>query len=123
MRQLADPKVKARLADLGGTVLALSPADFNKLIADETEKCASNDELAQVGLAPPTGTLRTSAPSSSRRSNTRCALDWAGRVPSVLGPMSIILPMVRVSGPPGLYIGPLSWRFISDMCDEDHIGS
>jgi tripartite-type tricarboxylate transporter receptor subunit TctC len=35
---LADPKIKARLADLGGEVLALSPADFGKLIADETEK-------------------------------------------------------------------------------------
>ena len=35
---LADPKIKARLADLGGDVLALSPADFAKLIADETEK-------------------------------------------------------------------------------------
>jgi tripartite-type tricarboxylate transporter receptor subunit TctC len=35
---LADPKLKARLAELGGTVLALSPADFAKLIADETEK-------------------------------------------------------------------------------------
>jgi tripartite-type tricarboxylate transporter receptor subunit TctC len=35
---LADPKLKARLADLGGTVLAGSPAEFGKLIADETEK-------------------------------------------------------------------------------------
>jgi tripartite-type tricarboxylate transporter receptor subunit TctC len=35
---LDDPKIKAHLADLGGTVLALSPADFGKLIADETEK-------------------------------------------------------------------------------------
>src|SRR5262245_55525087 len=35
---LADPKIKARLADLGGEVLVLSPADFAKLIADETEK-------------------------------------------------------------------------------------
>ena len=35
---LADPNMKARLADLGGDVLALSPADFGKLIADETEK-------------------------------------------------------------------------------------
>src|SRR5262249_36012991 len=35
---LADPKMKARLADLGGTGLAGSPADFGKLIADETEK-------------------------------------------------------------------------------------
>jgi tripartite-type tricarboxylate transporter receptor subunit TctC len=35
---LADPKTKARLADLGGTPLVGSPADFGKLIADETEK-------------------------------------------------------------------------------------
>jgi len=35
---LADPKAKARLAELGGTVLAGSPADFGKLIAEETEK-------------------------------------------------------------------------------------
>jgi tripartite-type tricarboxylate transporter receptor subunit TctC len=35
---LADPKIKARLADLGGTPLVGSPADFGKLIADETEK-------------------------------------------------------------------------------------
>ena len=35
---LADPKIKARLASLGGTVLPGSPADFGKLIADETEK-------------------------------------------------------------------------------------
>jgi tripartite-type tricarboxylate transporter receptor subunit TctC len=35
---LADPNMKARLADLGGMVLAGSPADFGKLIAEETEK-------------------------------------------------------------------------------------
>jgi tripartite-type tricarboxylate transporter receptor subunit TctC len=35
---LADPKIKMRLADLGGTVLPGTPADFGKLIADETEK-------------------------------------------------------------------------------------
>jgi tripartite-type tricarboxylate transporter receptor subunit TctC len=35
---LADPKFKARLSDQGSTVLAGSPADFGKLIADETEK-------------------------------------------------------------------------------------
>jgi tripartite-type tricarboxylate transporter receptor subunit TctC len=35
---LANPEIKARLADLGGTVLTLSPADFGKLIAEETEK-------------------------------------------------------------------------------------
>jgi tripartite-type tricarboxylate transporter receptor subunit TctC len=37
---LSDPKVKAQLADLGGTVLALSPADFGKVIAEDTEKWA-----------------------------------------------------------------------------------
>ncbi len=35
---LADPKMKARLADLGSTVLGGSPSDFGRLIADETEK-------------------------------------------------------------------------------------
>jgi tripartite-type tricarboxylate transporter receptor subunit TctC len=35
---LADPKIKGRLADLGGTTLPGSPADFGKLIAEETEK-------------------------------------------------------------------------------------
>src|SRR5262249_11385087 len=37
---LDDPKMKARLANLGGTVLAGSPADFGKLIAEDTEKWA-----------------------------------------------------------------------------------
>jgi tripartite-type tricarboxylate transporter receptor subunit TctC len=35
---LADPKLKARLTDLGGTPLIGSPADFGKLVAEETEK-------------------------------------------------------------------------------------
>lgn len=35
---LADPKIAARFADLGGMVLAGTPAQFAKLIADETEK-------------------------------------------------------------------------------------
>jgi tripartite-type tricarboxylate transporter receptor subunit TctC len=35
---LADPKLKARLVDVGGTVLAGSSGDFGKFIADETEK-------------------------------------------------------------------------------------
>jgi tripartite-type tricarboxylate transporter receptor subunit TctC len=35
---LADPKVSARLAGLGGTVLAGPPADFGKLVAADTEK-------------------------------------------------------------------------------------
>src|SRR5262245_3876674 len=35
---LTDPKIRPRLSDLGGTVLTGSPADFGKLITDETEK-------------------------------------------------------------------------------------
>ena len=45
---LADPKIKARLADLGGTALAGSPAEFGKLIADETEKWAKVIRAANI---------------------------------------------------------------------------
>jgi tripartite-type tricarboxylate transporter receptor subunit TctC len=37
---LADPKIKGRLAESGGKALAGSPADFGKLVAEETEKWA-----------------------------------------------------------------------------------
>jgi len=37
---LVDPKIRAALSDMGGTVLPGSPAEFGKLIADETEKWA-----------------------------------------------------------------------------------
>jgi len=45
---LADPKMKARLADFGGTPLVGSPADFGKLIADETEKWAKVIRAANI---------------------------------------------------------------------------
>jgi tripartite-type tricarboxylate transporter receptor subunit TctC len=45
---LADPKIKARLVDLGGTVLPGSPAEFAKLIADETEKWAKVIKFAGI---------------------------------------------------------------------------
>jgi tripartite-type tricarboxylate transporter receptor subunit TctC len=35
---LADPTMKARIADLGGTPMSMTPAEFGKFIADETEK-------------------------------------------------------------------------------------
>jgi tripartite-type tricarboxylate transporter receptor subunit TctC len=35
---LTDPKLEARFAELGATILSGSTADFAKLIADETEK-------------------------------------------------------------------------------------
>ena len=45
---LADPKLKARFADLGLTVFPGSPADFGKLIADETEKWAKVIRTANI---------------------------------------------------------------------------
>jgi tripartite-type tricarboxylate transporter receptor subunit TctC len=45
---LADPRMKGRLADLGGTPLTGSPADFGKLIAEETEKWAKVVKLAGI---------------------------------------------------------------------------
>jgi tripartite-type tricarboxylate transporter receptor subunit TctC len=45
---LADPKLRARLADLGGTPLVGSPADFGKLIAAETEKWAKVIRAANI---------------------------------------------------------------------------
>jgi len=45
---LADPKIKARFADLGGTTLTLKPAEFGKLLADETEKWAKVIRAANI---------------------------------------------------------------------------
>jgi tripartite-type tricarboxylate transporter receptor subunit TctC len=45
---LADPKIKARLADLGGTPFPGSPADFGKLIVEETEKWAKVIRFAGI---------------------------------------------------------------------------
>ena len=47
---LADAKIKARLADLGATVLLGSPTDFGKLIAGETEKWSKVVKFA--GMKP-----------------------------------------------------------------------
>jgi tripartite-type tricarboxylate transporter receptor subunit TctC len=44
----ADPKIKARFADLGTTVIPGSPADFGKLIAEETEKWAKVIRAANI---------------------------------------------------------------------------
>jgi tripartite-type tricarboxylate transporter receptor subunit TctC len=44
----ADSKILARFADLGGTVLPGSPADFAKLVADETEKWAKVIKFAGI---------------------------------------------------------------------------
>ena len=47
---LADPKIKARLAALGVTILQGSPADFGKLIADDTEKWGK--VIKSAGIKP-----------------------------------------------------------------------
>ena len=47
---LADPKIKARLAELAAMVLAGSPADFGKLIAEDTEKWAK--VVKSAGIKP-----------------------------------------------------------------------
>jgi tripartite-type tricarboxylate transporter receptor subunit TctC len=45
---LADPKMKAKLADLGGAALPGTPADFGKLIAEETEKWGKTVKFAGI---------------------------------------------------------------------------
>jgi tripartite-type tricarboxylate transporter receptor subunit TctC len=47
---LADSTMKARFAALGATPLTLSPAEFGKLIADETEKWAKVIRVANIKL-------------------------------------------------------------------------
>jgi len=50
MQASADPKIKARLADLDSTALIFSPAEFAKLIARETEKWGKVIRAAQIKL-------------------------------------------------------------------------
>ena len=45
---LSDPKIKARFVDMGGAALPGSPADFGKLIVDETEKWAKVIRAANI---------------------------------------------------------------------------
>ena len=45
---LADPKIKALVADMGGMALAGSPAEFGKLIADDTAKWAKVIRAANI---------------------------------------------------------------------------
>jgi tripartite-type tricarboxylate transporter receptor subunit TctC len=47
---LADPKMKARLAELGGTPMPMSPAEFGKLVADETEKWGTVVKAANLSV-------------------------------------------------------------------------
>ena len=45
---LADPKIKARLADLGAVPMPMTPAEFGKFIAAETEKRAKVIKAANI---------------------------------------------------------------------------
>jgi tripartite-type tricarboxylate transporter receptor subunit TctC len=45
---LADPKIRARLADVGGTPIPMTPTDFGELIVDETEKWAKVVRAANI---------------------------------------------------------------------------
>jgi len=45
---LADPKIKTRVADMGGTVLAGSPRDFGQFIDGETEKWGKVIRAAKI---------------------------------------------------------------------------
>jgi tripartite-type tricarboxylate transporter receptor subunit TctC len=45
---LADPKMKARFADLGGLPMPMTPTEFGKLIADETDKWAKVIRMANI---------------------------------------------------------------------------
>src|SRR5262245_57377458 len=45
---LADPKLRARLSDLGGEPMPVKPADFDKLIAEETEKWGKVVRFANI---------------------------------------------------------------------------
>ena len=75
MLGLADPKIKARLADLGGAPLSGSPADFGKLIADETEKWGKVIRAANIKAElSPTRLRGYSINSDTRTSATRCPL-------------------------------------------------
>src|SRR5262249_25848161 len=68
---LADPRLKARFAELGGTVLPCSPADFSKLIAEDTEKWGKvirfSGAKPALFLPPPLFYFLDPAPAATRR--------------------------------------------------------
>ena len=47
---LADPNIKARLAEMGGMHMGGTPAEFGKIIADETEKWRKVVEFAGASV-------------------------------------------------------------------------
>jgi tripartite-type tricarboxylate transporter receptor subunit TctC len=67
---LADPKLRAQLTDLGGMILAGSPADFRKLIDDETEKWGKVIRAANI------------KPDWGQRSPHQCSINSVPRMAS-----------------------------------------
>src|ERR1700682_2249828 len=47
---LADPRMKPRIAELGATPMPMSPAEFGKLLADETEKWGKVVKFANISV-------------------------------------------------------------------------
>ena len=68
---LGDPKLKARFADLGGMVLPGSPADFGKLIRDETEKWAKVIRAANIKVVIGVQTRWSERAATHRRAHSR----------------------------------------------------
>jgi tripartite-type tricarboxylate transporter receptor subunit TctC len=58
---IAEPGMKARLAEQGGTAFAGSPAEFGKLISDDTEKWGKVIRAAKIKADEPAGFLNACA--------------------------------------------------------------
>jgi len=67
---LANPRSRTRLGRAGGSVISGSPADFGKLIADETEKVGQGGEV----LGREAGVIQQSALRYSINPDSNCAL-------------------------------------------------
>jgi hypothetical protein len=80
---LADPRMKARLANLGGTVLAGSPGDFGKLIADETEKLAKVVKFC--GAKPDRSASRTVCQKQGPRRRGNTLVVWCVKAAGIEG--------------------------------------
>jgi tripartite-type tricarboxylate transporter receptor subunit TctC len=69
---LADPEMKARIADMCDTVLSGSPADFGKLIADETEKWGKVVKFVGSGLTADGARYSVMSVSQNRSAHAAC---------------------------------------------------